>query len=76
MNWPLYQSFLAALLLILVETANPKTVLFLAAMIPQLFRNTLDQQRSPAWQRWTHWLSGGTFIGIGLAMLLHDRPKA
>jgi len=40
----------------------------------QHFRNRLGQAWTPTRQRWANRLSGITFIGLGLALLLHDPP--
>ena len=100
---PLLQGFL-------VETTNPKSILFFSALIPQFvdpkldhvqaqllflgctflclqvtwdaslmlfvqhFRSRLGKAWTPTRQRWANRLSGITFIGLGLALLLHERP--
>ncbi len=102
---PLLQGFL-------VETTNPKAILFYSAMIPQFadpsfgamerqllilggtfvgmqvlwdvslmlgivhFREALIARRSPRFDRIMKNVCGITFISMGLALLLHERPSA
>lgn len=40
----------------------------------QHFRSRLGKAWTPTRQRWANRLSGITFIGLGLALLLHERP--
>jgi threonine/homoserine/homoserine lactone efflux protein len=44
-------------------------------LLIQHFRHRLGQAWTPTRQRWASRLSGATFIGLGVALLLHERPQ-
>lgn len=44
-------------------------------LLIQHFRHRLGKAWTPTRQRWANRLSGATFIGLGVALLLHERPQ-